>query len=136
LNAANPHQDDLEQCLTFVAAHLTLPVSEAAVRAHRVGNESPLTPDGFIDAAKRHGMVAALGEHTLATLGNSLLPAVALLKNGRAVVLIERIDEERFALFDPALGKQPVETNVSALEEAYIGHLIAVRARYRPVSLN
>ncbi|HAZ99489.1 MAG TPA: type I secretion system permease/ATPase, partial [Halomonas sp.] len=136
MNAANPHQDDLEQCLTFVAAHLTLPVSEAAVRAHRVGNESPLTPDGFIDAAERHGMVAALGEHTLATLGNSLLPAVALLKNGRAVVLIERIDEERFALFDPALGKQPVETNVSALEEAYIGHLIAVRARYRPVSLN
>ncbi len=81
-------------------------------------------------------MVAALGEHPLATLGNSLLPAVALLKNGRAVVLIERIDDDRFALFDPALGKQPVETHVSALEEAYIGHLIAVRARYRPVSLN
>jgi ATP-binding cassette subfamily C protein LapB len=136
LNAANPYQDDLEQCLTFVAAHLALPVSEAAVRAHRVGNESPLTPDGFIDAAERHGMVAALGEHPLATLGNSLLPAVALLKNGRAVVLIERIDDNRFALFDPALGKQPVETHVSALEEAYIGHLIAVRARYRPVSLN
>ena len=59
MNAANPYQDDLEQCLTFVAAHLALPVSEAAVRAHRVGNESPLTPDGFIDAAERHGLHCA-----------------------------------------------------------------------------
>lgn len=136
MNAANPSTDSLEQCLTFVAAQLELPVSEAAVRAHRVGADAPLTPDGFIDAAERHGMVAALGEHALETLGNSLLPAVALLKNGRAVVIIERINEARFALFDPALGKQPVETDLSALEAEYIGHLIAVRARYRPVTLN
>lgn len=136
MNAANPHTDALEQCLTFVAARLELPVSEAAIRAQRVGANIPLTPDGFIDAAERHGMVAALGEHALATLGNSLLPAVALLKNGRAVVIIERIDDERFALFDPALGKQPVDTALSALQAEYIGHLIAVRARYRPVTLN
>ena len=136
MNAANPPTDALEQCLTFVAARLELPVSEAAVRAQRVGANTPLTPDGFIDAAERHGMVAALGEHALATLGNSLLPAVALLKNGRAVVIIERIDDERFALFDPALGKQPVDTALSALQAEYIGHLIAVRARYRPVTLN
>lgn len=136
MNAANPHTDALEQCLTFVAARLELPVSEAAVRAQRVGANTPLTPDGFIDAAERHGMVAALGEHALATLGNSLLPAVALLKNGRAVVIIERMDDERFALFDPALGKQPVDTALSALQAEYIGHLIAVRARYRPVTLN
>ncbi|CAH1042099.1 type I secretion system permease/ATPase [Halomonas sp. TD01] len=136
MSAANPHTDALEQCLTFVAARLELPVSEAAVRAQRVGANTPLTPDGFIDAAERHGMVAALGEHALTTLGNSLLPAVALLKNGRAVVIIERIDDERFALFDPALGKQPVDTALSALQAEYIGHLIAVRARYRPVTLN
>ncbi len=136
MNAANPHKDDLEQCLIFVAAQLELPVSEAAVRAHRVGTERPLSPDGFIDAAERHGMVAALGEHELSGLGNSLLPAVALLKNGHAVVLIERINDERFAMFDPALGKQPVEIEQSALQADYIGHLIAIRARYRPVSLN
>jgi len=70
LNAADSRSDALEQCLTFVASHLELPVSAAAVRAHRVGNETAMTPDGFIDAAERHGMVAALGEHGLETLGN------------------------------------------------------------------
>ena len=125
--------DSLEECLIFIARHLELPVSSSAIRAGRVGLDSPLDPHSFIEAAERHGMVAALGEHSLEQLSSSLLPTVALLKNGRAVVIIDRPNADKLAVYDPSLGEHPITLPISSLDNDFIGHIIAVQARYRPV---
>jgi ATP-binding cassette, subfamily C, bacterial LapB len=129
-------EDLLERCLIFLARHLELPVSDSTIRAGRVGLGKSLDPPGFIEAAERHGLVAALGRYDLAALPDSLLPAVALLSGNRAVVITERLADGSFAVYDPAFGDSPMRCGQAALAGDYLGHIIAVRAKHRPTALH
>ncbi|WP_444999347.1 type I secretion system permease/ATPase [Halomonas mongoliensis] len=129
-------EDTLECCLIFLARHLELPVSESTIRAGRVGLGQLLDPPGFIEAAERHGLVAALGKYDLATLPDSLLPAVALLSGNRAVVITERLADGGFAIYDPAFGNSSICCGQDALAGDYLGHIIAVRVKHRPTALH
>ncbi|XGA81019.1 type I secretion system permease/ATPase [Halomonas sp. CH40] len=126
--------DPLEQCLIFLARHLEMPVSDSAIRAGRVGLDATLDPKSFIEAAERHGLVAALGEYSLDQLPNSLLPAVALLRGNRAVVITQKLPDGGLAVYDPALGDTTVEYTQATLAQDYLGHIIAVRAKHRPAA--
>lgn len=132
--AVPPARDPLEECLIFLARHLELPVSDSAIRAGRVGVGKRLDPASFVEAAERHGLAAGLGEHDLEHLPDSLLPAVALLKGQRAVVITERLPDGGFALFDPAFGGVTRCTQAT-LARDYLGHLIPVRSRHRASAL-
>ncbi len=131
---ARRSDDPLELCLIFLARHLELPASDTAIRAGRVGIDKRLDPRGFIEAAERHGLVAALGEHRLEDLPDSLLPAVALLRDNRAVVITERLADGTLALFDPALGETLVQCRPERLMPDFLGHIIAVRPKHRPAA--
>lgn len=125
-------EDPLLACLLFVSRHLDLPVSAAAIRAGKAGQDAAMTPDDLQQAAERHGLVAARGEYQVEALPASLLPAVVLLRQGRAVVLLERLPDDRFAVFDPDLGEELVEVAARHLAEDELGHVIALRPRHRP----
>jgi ATP-binding cassette subfamily C protein LapB len=127
-----PAPDALLACLLFAARHLHCPVSEARIRADQIGRGACLTPKDFLLAAEKAGMAVASGRYPLAQVPNGLLPAVALLQDGQAVVLLQRLPQEQgFVLYDPRFGEQPVRRELSALESEYLGHLLALRARHR-----
>ncbi len=130
-----PPPDRLEACLLFVARYLDLPVSQAAVQAGRAGQGELMTPDDFLVAAERHGLVASLGEQSLEALPVSLFPMVALLRHGRAVVLVDRTEDDRLVVYDPDVAETAAEVAIEHLQRDYLGSVIAVRPAYRSATL-
>ena len=120
---------DLAACLIYVGRILDRPITAAAIDAQRSGLDAGFGPREALDLAARCGVRAAFGARDLAALDASLLPAVLLLSDDRAVVLERRDDAGRLVLFDPRLGQDGtglVET--AALAPLYTGYAIAMRA--------
>jgi len=123
--------DPLLDCLLYVSRHVDCPLSAARVRSELKGTRVSLSPQEVVEVAEKSGMTAAVGKLALARLTNSVLPAIALLKNGRAVVFLERLSDEEVVLYDPAFGDKPIRMPLKPFQEDYLGTLIALRAVHR-----
>ena len=122
----------LEACLLHAAATLERPTTLAALHAvQSSGPEGVLGVREAITAAERAGMQAAFGARRLRDFDATLVPAILLLEDDRAVVLDEVRADGRLAVFDPALGAGTGEVRRDALEAAYTGHAILLRREHR-----
>ncbi|MEO5376608.1 MAG: type I secretion system permease/ATPase [Magnetococcus sp. DMHC-6] len=118
---------DIEECLLFLCRHFDLPVSQAAVRSCLVGDAQDLALGQFVQAAERAGLAAAIGPHNLEHTIQSMLPLVVLLKDNKAVVLVEKLKDNSYAVFNPKLGPREVTIPLSDLLPLYTGFVIACR---------
>ncbi len=92
--------------------------------------ENRLTPELFTRAAKRIGLAARVVRRPLDEVSNLVLPAVLLLKGGRACVL-DRVGADGNArIVLPESGNGTRELPVSALAENYSGYAIFVQEQY------
>ncbi|MFP5306335.1 MAG: type I secretion system permease/ATPase [Gammaproteobacteria bacterium] len=130
--AANDSRDTLLECLLLVALGHGRPLGRDAALYGLPLVEGRLTPSLLPRAAERAGLSTRIARVPLAGLHPELLPAIALMADDTAVVLlavdcaggIVRVRE-------PARGGAEVELSLSAFEARYGGTTILLRPEFR-----
>lgn len=94
--------------------------------------DGKLTPGVFRRAAIRAGLASRISKRPLTSIREELLPAILLLKDNDACVLLGWNDDRSKArvLFSEA-GQGESEISLERLEEGYAGHCIFARPRFR-----
>src|SRR5437667_3125179 len=82
--------DPLLGCLLVLAKFFNNPVSADALTAGLPLVDHRLTPELFLRAASRAGLSAKLVKRSLNKISELVLPAVLLLKDGQACVLVRK----------------------------------------------
>lgn len=119
-------QDPLLACLVFLTAHHGHAKSAEALKAGLAYDEKGMGPDTFCDAATRLGLKAkVIRRSEISAFQQPLLPAVMVLKGGRAVVLLSRDAGNKARIFDPETGVSR-EIRLPELQKSYSGYGILV----------
>jgi len=127
--AAAAHDDDaLLGCLVLLTRHFERPMSADALTAGLPVKDGRLTPDLFPRAAMRAGLNARLVRRSLAGIPNLVLPAVLLLEDRRACILLRREDDGSVSIIDPLAGDGVITVPLADLDAAYTGPALFVRA--------
>ncbi|MGK2952423.1 MAG: type I secretion system permease/ATPase [Thiobacillus sp.] len=129
---SNIKSDELLQCLQIVArAHGEAPTRDALM-AGLPAEHARLTPSLFARAARRAHLSSQLVQIPLPQLKDALLPAIVLLQDERAcVVLGFNEDRSQARVVYPELGDAPVEVALADLEAHYLGSSIYARPTQR-----
>lgn len=127
--------DPLLSCLIILTKMQNRPFSAAALTAGLPLFENRLTPELFIRAAARAGFAAKINKKSLSEITNVMLPAVLLLKNHQACLLV-KIQEngvaqiiEPEATNDSAAGVKNIP--LSELKESYTNYAIFAQPTYQ-----
>ncbi|MCK5165949.1 MAG: ATP-binding cassette domain-containing protein, partial [Rhodospirillaceae bacterium] len=123
-SAASGH---LQNCLIFLSRHFDLHVSEGAIQAGLVGEDAELSIDQFSQAAERAGIASAQIDLPLDEINDNDLPMVLLKNDGKALVLIERLQSGDFSVHDPDFGDKEVKVDPAELIDSYNGEAVLVR---------
>lgn len=124
--------DPLLGCLVLLTNYGHRPYSADALRAGLPLVDNRLTPDLFIRAAERAGLAARLLRRSLDTINNLVLPAVLLMENRHACVLLEKDPNTGMAtILQPESGGGEHQIPLEQLAQQYIGTAIFVRPEYR-----
>lgn len=126
-------QDDpLADCLVQLARLHDRPVSRTALTAGLPLVNNRLTVDLFKRAAGRVGMAARVLKRPFKEMTNLELPAVLILKNYRACILVA-IDhaEKNVMVLLPETGMGEEKISFGEIEELYTGYAIFVRPKFR-----
>jgi ATP-binding cassette subfamily C protein LapB len=128
----NTGPDELLLCLQIVArSHGELPTRDALMAGLPAEN-GRLTPGLFARAARRAHLSSHLVSSPLADLKDALLPAIVLLRDERACVLLGfNEDRSQVRIAYPELGDAPVTVAITELEANYLGSTIYARPTQR-----
>jgi ATP-binding cassette subfamily C protein LapB len=125
-------QDTLLECLLIVArAHGELPTRDTLLAGLPV-EQARLSPALFERAAKRAHLSSRVVKSPLAALKLGLLPAIALLQDNSACVILEldlQANEARVVY--PEMPDSPVAVPLDTLQEKYLGSTIYARPSHR-----
>lgn len=123
--------DPLLTCLLQLARLERRPCSAASVTAGLPLVKERLTPELFVRAADRAGFKAQITRRELADISQLVCPAVLLLNDDEAVVLVKIDTEAKQALIlDPETdGEQRI--GLDELKSYYSGYCIFARPAYR-----
>lgn len=125
---SNMLDDPLLGCLFFITKYHQKPFTEEALKAGLPLVDHALTPDLFVRAADRAGLVAKIVKRPLTKIKSMVLPAVLLLKDKQACVLLAITPEGRAEIMQPESGgKSATEVDFSLLQAEYTGHVIFIR---------
>ncbi|MCM2297768.1 type I secretion system permease/ATPase [Rhodoferax sp.] len=124
--------DELLVCLQIVARTHGEAATRDALMAGLPAEHARLTPSLFARAALRAHLSSQLVQTSLARLNDALLPAVALLQDGRACVVLG-FNEARDAaqVIYPELNEATVTVPLATLEASYTGTSIYARPTQR-----
>ncbi|WP_137895666.1 type I secretion system permease/ATPase [Ramlibacter sp. 2FC] len=124
--------DELLSCLLIVARAHGEALTRDAVMAGLPAEHQRLTPGLFARAARRAQLSSQLVRKELQRLNAALLPAVLLLHEERACVLLGFNEDRRTArVVYPELGDAPVTVDLADLAADYTGVAIYLRPRLR-----
>jgi ATP-binding cassette subfamily C protein LapB len=123
--------DSLLECLEILTRLHGRPVSKDALAAGLPLEDHRLTPSLFVRAAEAQGYSARVLKRALRRISSLVLPAVLLLKDGRACILtrIDRADAMEIVFPETGLGAKTVPLREVA--ERYSGYCIFVQPRPR-----
>ena len=130
--AAVNANDELLACLMIVArSHGEVPTRDALM-AGLPSEQGRLSPSLFERAARRAHLSSQLVRSPLAQLKDALLPAIVLLQNERACVLLGfNQDRSQARVLYPELGDAPVDVPTAKLSADYLGTAIYARPTQR-----
>ena len=120
--------DELLACLMMIArAHGESPTRDALLAGLPL-EQHRLTPSLFERAARRAHLSSRLVRVALTDLKQALLPAIILLNNDRACVLLGYNDNgSGLRVCYPELGDAPVDVSLDSLAADYLGMAIYAR---------
>lgn len=125
----NAPQDELLQCLAYVARHFGYERSLASWRHGLPAGLEAATPQVVIQAAEEAGFQAALLKRPVASIQPYLLPAIVMLKDGRACVWVRNLDNgaAEIAMPENAEALLPVQLPVAELAAMSNGYCLLVK---------
>ena len=122
--------DPLLSCLEFLTRHYDRPYSAEVLKAGLPLEGGQLTASLFVRAASRAGLLARVAKRPLKALTNVLLPAVLILKEGEACVLLELRERGRAVVMLPEAGGGAQEIATRELSAMSAGYVIFARPIY------
>lgn len=123
--------DPLLGCLVVLTRLEHNPFSPETLIAGLPLVENKLTPELFIRAAARASLSAQIVTRKLEDISSLVLPAVLLLKNRQACILIKKNDQKREAtIIQPETGQGEITISFEALLQQYTGYTIFVRPSF------
>ena len=126
------HNDPLLDCIVQLAKLHGRPVSRNVVRAGLPLVNNALTVELFPRAARRAGLSSRVIRQTLETVNKLILPAILLMEDRRACILIDiNAEEETLTVIFPETGMGEEKISLDDLEESYTGFAIFVRPEYQ-----
>lgn len=128
---ATTTDDRLVVCLLILARLHGLPASEFAVTAGLPLREGRLMPSEFDRAARRIGLRSRVVRRPLAGLDALVTPAVLLLEDDRACVLLEAAGDTTARIVNPDNPEAEVRVERAALERLYSGYAILASPVHR-----
>ncbi|MDY6993028.1 MAG: type I secretion system permease/ATPase, partial [Pseudomonadota bacterium] len=125
-------EDPLLQCLVIMTKLHQKPISAEALKAGLPLENHRLTPELFIRAAERAQFSARLLKRQLTQFSPLQLPAVLLLKDGHACILLKYSDKKKkkVEIILPDSGDGTLELTVKELQTNYSGYALFARPNY------
>src|SRR5437870_1029696 len=123
--------DALLGCLLVLAKFFNNPVSADALTAGLPLVDHRLTPELFLRAASRAGLSAKLLKRSLNKISELVLPAVLLLKDGHACVLVRKDASGSAHIILPESGTGEREIGFEELQQCYADFAIFARPAHR-----
>ncbi|SCB30217.1 type I secretion system permease/ATPase [Cupriavidus alkaliphilus] len=124
--------DALLDCLLWLARHFHQPASAEALVAGLPLEGHRLTPALCARAAARAGLCARLVRRRPDEIPDRVLPAMLLLDQGEACILVRRAEEGMLVVVLPEFGDGEQAVRGEDLLARYTGHAIFARPAYRP----
>ncbi len=122
--------DPLLGCLVALTKHFGDPKTATALTANLPLEDGYLTPDLFLRSAERVGLSARMTTRSLDRIPEGVLPAVLLLKDRSACILIKRTADGKATILLPETGEGEEEIALDDLKELYAGYSIFVRPQH------
>ncbi|MFA5982729.1 MAG: type I secretion system permease/ATPase [Methylococcaceae bacterium] len=122
--------DVLLMALLSICKLLLIPSSAEALSAGLPLEDNKLTPELFVRAADRAGLSAGLVKRPLKEISNLLLPAVVLLKNSKACVLIKH-NEQDCTIVLPETSDGEKTLPLTELQQDYIGFVFLIQRKHQ-----
>ncbi|MFQ5954440.1 MAG: type I secretion system permease/ATPase [Kiloniellales bacterium] len=123
-------EDPLGECLAFLTKLYGRPYTPLQLQAGMALVQGRLTMDSLIKSAERIGMVAARDRCQLRAIPRLALPAIMVLRDDRACVLVQFKERDRVEVFEPRAGEGTRVIPLRELEALYTGAVIYVRPRF------
>ena len=124
-------KDPLLSCLLFLSKHYEQPVSAAMLTERLPLVDNKLTPKLFLRAADRANLAAEINAIKLEEIDTILLPAVLLLDEGEAALLLEK-NEDHCKIMLGKTGEGEITISHEELLSRYTGYAIFVRPKFKP----
>ncbi|MCX4188609.1 ABC transporter transmembrane domain-containing protein, partial [Methylophaga sp. OBS4] len=118
--------DPLLGCLNILAKMLNKPHSPESLTAGLPLVNNRLTPKLFSRAADRAGLSSKVVKRPLRKISNLVLPAVLLLNDTNACILLEVSDKTAKVIF-PETGEGESEVTLKELEQLFSGYAIFIK---------
>ena len=123
--------DALLESLLYVAHAHRLPATSESLTVGLPLSDRGLTPDLLGRAAKRAGLNARLTTLDIAAIPDAVCPAIVLLRDDSACVLLGREANGQVRVVHPALIDAEVSESAAELQAKATGHVLLARPRFR-----
>lgn len=123
--------DPLLSCLILLTQMQNKPFSADTLTAGLPLVDLKLTPELFIRAAARAGLSAQIVKRSLDKISSLVLPAVLLLNDQQACVLVQKDDAGRAQVIMPETGVGVSDIALDELAQNYSGFAIFTRPAYQ-----
>ncbi len=131
VSARAVHVDPLLDCVVAMARLYGIVTTREALSAGLPLVENRLTPALVLRAAARAGMRARLARRNLSDLHKGLLPAVLLLKDKQACILLEWLADGQARVRYPENGESSDVLAADALQEVFGGLVLFIKPTFK-----
>lgn len=131
-SASLEYPNPLLDCLVLLSKYFHNPYTADSIAAGLPITDNAMTPELFQRAAKRIGISSRFVKRSLNKIPDMVLPAVLLLKDKQACVLLEIDRTKKIAkVFRPETGEGEVILTLAELESSFTGYSFFVRPLYQ-----
>jgi ATP-binding cassette, subfamily C, bacterial LapB len=130
--AALEYPNPLLDCLVLLSKYFHNPYTSDGIAAGLPITDNAMTPELFQRAAKRIGISTRFVKRSLAKIPDMVLPAVLLLRDQQACILLELDQTQGVAkILRPEAGEGEITLPIDKLAESFTGYCFFVRPLYQ-----
>ena len=123
-------KDFLLEALVFITGYFGHTRSAPALLAGLPVGKEGLTPKLFCQAADRAGFKARIVKRALDQIPAEVMPTIAVTKDKKAVILLQRGDKNQYRILDPATREEKIVSLKDILKN-YSGYCIFIKPDYQ-----